>query len=103
MDIKIVPTLQAPLQRRTPRQVAKGRNTVTVHLEEEITLEIDGSILVTYPRGLSAAPCEVANALAAQGADIVRADGTFIERDAAPKPKPARYPSPFSGSMRFPI
>lgn len=103
MDIKIVPTLQAPLKRRTPTQIAKGRPTVVVQLEEEITLEIDGSFLVKYPRGLNHCPCPVANALVAQGGEIVRADGSFLRRDAANPAPQTRYPSPFSGSMRWSI
>jgi hypothetical protein len=102
MEIRVVEAPTTPPKRKTPAQVAKGRKTVPVFLEAAITLELDGSTLVTYSPGEHAAPCEVANALFAQGAERVGPDGSFVKRDSA-KPAHKRYPNPFGGSMRYKI
>jgi hypothetical protein len=102
MEIKVIAEPQAPLRRITPEELAEGRRTVTVWLEKSVTLQIEGC-LATYGPGEHQAPCVIANILFQQGGEIVRADGSFLQRDS---PKPAsqtRFPSPFSGSMRFPI
>lgn len=105
MEIRIVTEPPAPPKRKTPAQIAKGRTTITVVLESSITIEIDeidGRTLVTYSPGEHRAPPEVANALFAAGAEKVGPDGLFIKRDSV-KPATMRYPSPFSGSMRYRI
>jgi hypothetical protein len=102
MEIRVIETPPSPLKVMTPEELAEGRNTVSVWLAKSITLQIENAV-VTYPAGEHQAPCVIANILFAQGAEIVRADGSFLQRDS---PKPAaktRFPSPFSGSMRFPI
>jgi hypothetical protein len=101
MQIKVVAAPPAPLKVVTPEELAEGRSTVTVRLPRAITLEIEGCI-VTFPEGDSEAVCPIANALFAQGAEIVGADGSFIKRDVA-KPVQMRYPSPFSGTKRWKI
>jgi hypothetical protein len=102
MEIKVVEAPPTPLRQMTPAEVAEGRNTVSVWLERPITLQIDESTLVTYSPGEHQAPCEIANALFAQGAERVGPDGCFIKRDV-PKPTQTRVPNPFGGVMRFPI
>jgi hypothetical protein len=103
MEIKVVAEPQAPPRRITPEELSEGRSTVTVWLEKSITLQVENCIC-TYSPGEHQAPCVIANILAAQqGAEIVRADGSFLNRDV---PKPAaqtRYPSPFSGTKRWKI
>jgi hypothetical protein len=93
MDIRVVETPKAPLKKRTPAQLAKGRQTVTVLLEQSITLEVDGMV-VTYPSGFSQAPCEIANALFSQGGEF---PGTDIKRDI-PK-KQTQWPEPTRGGL----
>jgi hypothetical protein len=98
MNIKIVEAKARP-KKRTPEQLAKGHNTVFVELKTPITIEID-DMTVTFPAGVTATPAEVANYLFAQGAEVLRPDGTYMKRDA-PKPAPMRYPDPFGGTMRW--
>jgi hypothetical protein len=103
MEIRVVATPPSPLKVMTPEEIAADRPTVRVWLEKSITLQIENAV-VTYCPGEHQAPCVIANVLAQQnGAEIVRADGSFLNRDV---PKPAaqtRYPSPFSGTKRWKI
>jgi hypothetical protein len=101
MDIKVIEAPPAPLKVVTPEELAEGRPTVTVVLQRPITLQIDDCIC-TYAIGEHQAPAVVANILFSQGADVVGADGCFIKRDR-PKPEQMKYPSPFSGVMRWQI
>ena len=93
MEIKVIAEPQAPLRRMTPEELAEGRKTVTVRLERPITLQVENCI-VTFPEGESEAVCPIANALFAQGAEIV---GTDIKRDSA-KPQ-SRWPTPTNGGL----
>jgi hypothetical protein len=99
VDIKVIEAPPGPLKVVTPEELAEGRPTVTVLLERPITLQVENCI-VTYPIGGHQAPCVIANILFAQGADILRPDGTRLEREK-PKPAAVRYPDPFGGSMRW--
>jgi hypothetical protein len=94
MDIRVIEAPQTPLRRMTPQELAEGRNVVVVHLERPITLQIENCI-VTYPIGQSAAPCVIANALVAAGAELV---GSQIPR-AAEKPTRSKFPEPTRGGV----
>jgi hypothetical protein len=99
MEIRVIAAPPAPLKVVTPEELAEGRPTVTVVLERPVTLQVENCIC-TYEIGEHQAPCVVANILFSEGADVVGADGGFIKRNR-PKPAPMRYPSPFSGVMRW--
>lgn len=102
MDIKIVEPPPQPLRKMTPEEVAEGRQTVLVWLERPVTLQVENAV-VTYPAGTSEAPCVVANALVAAGAELLGPDG--VRRPAAAKPERVKgQPTPsrggLAGSMR---
>jgi hypothetical protein len=100
MQIKQIAQPQEPLRRMDPSEVLADRNPVYVHLDNEITLQLEGSAIVTYPRGQVAAPAIVANALVEAGGLIIGSN--FPPRTDA-KPAKTRYPDPFGGSMRWKI
>jgi hypothetical protein len=99
MEIKRIAQPQEPLRRMDPSEVLADRSPVYVHLDDEITLELEGRVIVTYPRGQVAAPAIVANALVEAGGLLIGSN--FPPRRDAPKPKPARYCDPFGGSVRW--
>lgn len=101
MNIKVIQEPQAPLRRMDPEELSAGRNVVYVHLENPITLEIEGNAIVTYPTGQSSIPCVIANELVKHGAELV---GSTVPR-AAEKPTRSKWPTPTrggtAGSIRF--
>jgi hypothetical protein len=101
MEIKLIAQPQEPLRRMDPSEVLADRNPVYVRLDAEITLELEGRAIVTYPRGQVAAPAIVANALVEAGGQIIGSN--FPPRTDAKPPAQKRYANPFSGTMRWKI
>jgi hypothetical protein len=100
MEIKRIPQPQEPLRRMDPAEVLADRNPVFVHLDDDITLELEGRAIVTYGRGDVAAPAVVANALIEAGGTII--GSSFPPRTKASKPAPTRYVGgPFEGTRRW--
>jgi hypothetical protein len=102
MEIKQIAQPEEPLRRMDPSEVLADRNPVYVHLDDEITLELEGRAIVTYPRGQVAAPAVVANALIEAGGTIIGSN--LPPRTKACKPAPPRYVGgPFDGTRRWNI
>jgi hypothetical protein len=101
MEIKRIAQPQEPLRRMDPSEVLADRNPVWVHLDDEITLELEGRAVVSYGPGEVAAPAIVANALVEVGGGVI-IGSNFPPRTKASKPAPMRYVGgPFEGTRRW--
>jgi hypothetical protein len=85
-----------PLKKRTPAQLAQGEKCVLVWLPKAVTLELEGSTLVTFEPGTHDVPTEVSNILRAQGAELVG-------YPTPPAPNKPKAITSMWGSRRFQI